>query len=153
MKSSEAARLTGKSLAALVAGFLVLILVTSMWIFGWGFFQRSTADYRGGTDATEQVQADGGYRIAKYEWFFDQCAAVQTKEGEIETAQAELDTKPDEDRAKQLNSNITALRNKRIELINEYNTESAKADTAANFKSSDLPFRLDKEDEETTCTA
>lgn len=146
-------RFSGRTILAAVVAIVLVLVIASMWIFSWGFLQRTTADYRGGTDATEKIHADGGYRIAKYEWFYDQCGAVQTKEDEIGSQESELDTKPSADRAEQIQSNLTALRNKRAELIREYNAESAKADTAANFKASDLPFRLDVDDKETQCTA
>lgn len=149
----ETLRISGRTFFAAVIALVLVLVLASMWIFGWGFVSRTTADYRGGTDATEQVHADGGYRIAAYEYFYDLCAAVQTKEDEIGFQESELDTKPSASRAEQIQSNLTALRNKRAELINEYNAESAKADTKANFKASDLPFRLDVDAKETKCAA
>lgn len=145
------------SLRAILASAIalaVLIAAASMWIFGWGFFQRETADFRGETDQVEQISGDADYRIAAYERFFDLCAAVQTKESEIEAAQTELDsTDPSDYRKQQLNANITAATSARAELINEYNADAAKEDTAANFRASGLPHQLDIEQEHTECTA
>lgn len=149
----ETLRFSGRTFVAAVIALVLVLVLASMWIFGWGFVQRSTADYRGGTDATNKVHADGDYRISAYEHFYNICGAVQTKEDEIANAKDELGTDPGEDRAGQIQSNITALRNKRAELINEYNTDAAKTDTKANFKASDLPYRLDVDTKETQCTA
>lgn len=139
--------------AALIALALILGLA-AMWMFGIGVFKRETADFRGQTDVIEQISADADYRIAAYEWFYDQCAAIQTKEAELAAAQAELATTGASDyRRQQLNANIAAVTAARAELINTYNAEASKTDTAANFRSSDLPHQIDPDQETTTCTA
>lgn len=147
----------GLSVRAFVAAALILVTLmglAAMWLFGWGFFQRETAGFRGETRVVEQVSADAGYRIAAYESFFDLCAAVQTKEAELAAAKSELDLhEQDSWRHGQLLANITAITSARAELINQYNADAAKADTAANFRSSDLPHQLDLETETTSCTA
>ena len=43
-------------------------------VYGFGFLQRSTADYRGGTGERERVLADPNYRIAAYDDFYNQNA-------------------------------------------------------------------------------
>lgn len=147
----------GLSVKALVAAAIVLALLlafAAMWMLGWGFFKRETADYRGETDMIEQISADADYRISQYEWFFDQCAAIQTKEAELAAAHTELETTtPSDYRRQQLNANISAITAARAELINAYNAEASKTDTAANFQASDLPHKIDIESETTTCTA
>lgn len=146
--------LSARALSLWALFIVVLLVAASMWLFGWGFFQRETAGFRGETDQIEQISADADYRIAAYEWFFDQCAAVQTKESELAAARTELEAEGLSDyRRQQLNANITAITAARADLINQYNAEAAKADTAANFQSSDLPYNLDTESETTTCAA
>lgn len=146
--------LSARALGAWALFIAVLLVAASMWLFGWGVFARGTADFRGETDQIEQISGDADYRIAAYESFFDQCAAVQTKEAELAAARAELETEGLSDyRRQQLNANITAITAARADLINQYNADAAKADTAANFRSSDLPYTLDIESETTTCAA
>lgn len=134
-----------------IAVIAALVIITTI-MFATGTWQRLTADWRGETKQTEQIQANADYRIAKYNWFFDQCAAVQTKEAELEAARTELEGDPSDFRKQQLNANITAITSARAELINDYNAEAQKEDTAANFHASELPHQLDINDEETTCT-
>jgi predicted Zn-dependent peptidase len=146
--------MTLRGLLIAAISIAVLLAFATMWLFGWGFFSRETADFRGQTDQVEQISADADYRIATYEQFFDLCAAVQTKEAELAAAQAELALEGLSDyRRQQLNANVTAITAARAELINQYNADAAKADTAANFRSSDLPYSLDIESETTTCAA
>lgn len=148
LRHTTAATVTG------AAAILAILILAAMWVFGWGFFQRETADFRGQTDQIEQISADADYRIAAYEQFFDLCAAVQTKEAELAAAEAELALHEQGTyRHNQLLANITAITTARADLINQYNADAAKADTAANFHSSDLPYNLDIESETTTCTA
>jgi hypothetical protein len=145
-------KLSGKVLAWIAVGLVALLAGGLFLVYGVGTFKKETADFRGGVSATEQIQADGKYRIAKYNWFFDQCAAVQTTEAQLEAAEAELAiTDPGSWRAGQIRANITAVTSARAELINEYNAESAKTDTAANFKASELPYELDIDTKETQC--
>lgn len=136
-----------------VAGLAVvgLLLVALMWVFGFGFFARETAEFRGATGQRERTVADPGYRIAAYDRFFDLCAAVQAKEAAIANLQAEAATTTDAARAGQLASAITAQRNTRAELITTYNADAAKEGTRAQFQASSLPYTLDAAQEATTC--
>jgi hypothetical protein len=146
--------MTLRGLLIAAISIAVLLAFATMWLFGWGFFSRETAGFRGQTDQIEQVSGDAEYRIAAYDSFFDQCAAVQTKEAELAAAQAELEiVSADSYRHGQLLANITAITAARAELINEYNADAAKADTKANFLASNLPHTLDINEETTSCTA
>ena len=120
-------------------------------MFGFGWFSRWTAEWRGGTAATEIVHADPNYRIAAYEHFFDLCAQVQSTEAGIRAQLDELDTDPPEARRVQIQANITAARKVRAELINQYNADATKEDTQANFLASSLPYHLNITTEETQC--
>lgn len=140
--------------ALIVSLVLAPFVIAGFVIYGGGFTKLFSGDFRGDVGVNEEISADADYRIAAYEWFFDQCAAVQTKEAELAAAQAELEAEGLSDyRRQQLNTNITAITSARAELVNEYNAEAQKEDTAANFLASDLPHELDLNDEETTCAA
>lgn len=145
-------KIGGWGILAIIGAFLVFVLIASMNIFGWGFFQRSTADFRGETGQIEKVQADPNYRIAHYDMFFDKCASVKTSESTIRNQQKEMDAGVSEARKAQLQTNITAARNIRAEKINQYNADAMKDETAANFLASNLPYQLNEQDEVTTCT-
>jgi hypothetical protein len=145
------------SLWAIIGGALLLIVVialSTMAIFGFGLFQRGTADFRGKTQQIEQTKANGSYRIASYEKFFDECAAVQDDEASITSLKEELsgNPKPSDSRIGQINASLTALRASRVEKINHYNADARKTATEGQFRASDLPYQLDKTNEETSCT-
>lgn len=144
------------SLGVIVSSFIALVLVVvigAMWIFGFGFFQRSTAGFRGETEQIERVQADPNYRIQAYDSFFNRCAAVQNKEATIKALKAELETNPPQSRVTQINATITALTAARAADINQYNADASKTDTRANFQASNLPYRLNENVESTSCAA
>lgn len=144
------------SLRAIVASTLALAIVLAvafMWVFGWGFFKRETADFRGETDVVEQISADADYRIGQYEEFYDRCHAIKALEGEIVLAEAAVENAATDWDKSQTQRNLTALQNQRIEQIEAYNSDASKEDTAANFRASDLPAEIDPDKENTECTA
>ncbi len=112
----------------------------------------ATADLRGAADAREKTIADGNFRIGTYEQYFELCASVQAAEAAIKNAQAELDTKPSQNRAEKLQQAITAQRNVRADAIATYNSKAAQEHRQA-FLDAALPYRLDLNAPETTCAA
>lgn len=134
-------------------GFAALLVLASMWVFGWGAFTRATADFRGETGQIERTRADADYRIANYDHFFDLCASVQSKEATIDSLEQELETDPREQRAEQIQATLTAVRASRAEAINQYNADAAKEATAAQFRASNLPPKLSIDEGETECAS
>jgi uncharacterized membrane protein YhiD involved in acid resistance len=139
--------------AAAVVAAVVIIAVMCIGIFGFGWFQRSTADFRGETAQIERVKADPNYRIAAYEHFYDLCAAVKKDEARIISLNEELTTDPPSARVTQINASLTTIRLSRDSKIEQYNADARKEDTQANFLASDLPFELDPNRTETSCYA
>jgi hypothetical protein len=134
-----------------VLGVIVVVLAGAfMWTGGFGLFSATTADFRGETEARERIHADGDYRIAIYNQFFDICASVQTAENRIEVYEQEMATATPE-RTFVLTTSISAIRAQRAESVNEYNSLAARDFTVADFQDLDLPARLDVDDEETQC--
>lgn len=124
-----------------IALVVIVVTVVVIWSLQW-----LTADVRGELDQREQTRADGTYRIAAYERFYDKCASVQALEDQIDNTEAD-ESLPENQKA----TNLLALRNQRNALIREYNADARKEDTRGNFLASDLPYELNP-DEETTCT-
>lgn len=129
--------------AALVA-IAVGIGVYSIWTL--------SADVRGKAAVHNQIHGNANYRIAQYDHFFNLCAGVQSREAAIRNAQDEAKT-ASQSRKEQLAAVITANRNERAELINQYNADASAAGTRGNFLASNLPYHLDLNSEETQCTA
>lgn len=143
-------RMSGAVLAAIIAGFLLIILIASMSIYGWGLFSRATADFRGETGQTEQVLADADFRIQAYDHFYELCSAIQADEGRIENMESELEQDITDKRRSELQTAVTAVRNARGEKIATYNADARREHTVGQFRANDLPFEIDP-DEETTC--
>lgn len=131
---------------------LVLALVVGL-IFGVAAFRGYTAPFFGRMDAEVQIESAES-RIANYNRFFDQCAAVQGYEHQIEVLQEQLDETPadDRDEINRLRQSIAGLRGQRARAIAEYNADASKSYTAARFHASNLPYRLSVEGE-TRCDA
>lgn len=131
----------------ILAGVLALILVLT---YALGGINLITAPFRGHVEKEERVQS-GDYRISAYDQFYDLCSSVQADEDRINNLEDELETAA-EDRAAQVKTTITAVKNSRSGKIREYNADARKEGTRGQFRSSDLPYELDN-DEETTCEA
>lgn len=153
MSMFEVARNLSRGVKVAVLVTVAVLAVAGVGIFGFGWLQRTTAPFRGGTEQIEQIQGNGSYRIAQYDHFFDLCAAVQSSEASIDNLIAERDAGTTTQRDTIIQASITALRNSRATLIAQYNADARKADTAGSFRSSDLPYQLSPEVEHTSCTA
>jgi hypothetical protein len=133
------------AVVTLVAGALAILLLIAfgaMWVFGFGVFQKETASFRGSIAATEKIQANGAYRIAAYNSFFDKCASVQSLEGQIKAFQAQIDANPPAEQKAILNNQLLGVQGARISAINDYNANSQKDWTVGQFKDSNLPYLL-----------
>lgn len=145
-------RIGGKTIAFGVIVLVIVLALAGMAIFGVGWFKKSTADFRGDVAAHEKIHADGDYRIAAYEHFYDLCAAIQGKEATIAQLTVELDTAP-ERRTQEIRSTLSAIKASRAQQVNQYNVDARKEDTEGQFKASDLPYEIDVKGTETECKA
>lgn len=122
-----------------ILGIALFVGVILALIYGGGWLQRLTADFRGETAQIEKVQADPNFRIAAYEQFYDRMGRIEALEQQICTMQ-EADL-PENQTA----TNVLALTNQRIDLIEKYEADASKEDTRANFLASDLPYEINPE--------
>lgn len=132
--------------AAILGGIALIIGL----FFATGWFSIATSDFRGEVDKHNKVEANGDYRIAAYDHFYDTCAAVRSKETTISYLRVEATTATGS-RKTQIEGAITANQIARNELINQYNVDARKSYTSGQFKASDLPYQLDQESEQSTC--
>lgn len=137
-------------LLAVITSLLLVAVIFIIAVYGFGFLQRGTADFRGETGQIEQTKANSNYRISAYDSFYDSCASVKSLETKIKNVEEELEEVEESQRKTTLNTSITAMKNKRAELIESYNADARKEATRGQFKASDLPYEL-KIEEETTC--
>lgn len=130
---------------------VVVFAIGAVIVLGVATFRKHTADYRGSAAATEKVQGNGAYRIAAYDSFYNQCAAIQGKEATLTALRDELKTGPDPDRVTQIRASITAVTASRGQAIADYNASAAKTATAGQFRDSHLPYSINASEENTTC--
>jgi|SRR5690625_2768523 len=143
-----------KKIMLTAVGLLLLLAISFLVaVYGFGFLQRETADFRGETKQIEDTQANSDYRMAAYDRFYDKCASVQSIESKIQNMEEELDGTEETQRKTVLKTSITASKNKRAELINSYNADARKEATRGQFKASDLPYELNENEEATLCEA
>lgn len=135
------------------ASILSIAILFLIAVYGFGFLQRETADFRGETGQIEKTQVNSAYRIASYEHFYDLCASVQSIEGKISNMRDELAETEEGQRKTVLNTSITASMNKRVQLIASYNADARKEATQGQFRASDLPYNIDVDEEKTVCEA
>ncbi|MDR1197381.1 MAG: hypothetical protein LBL08_03890 [Candidatus Nomurabacteria bacterium] len=142
----DAGKGIGLGMLAIIIIIVLVIVVAIIGIFGFGWLSRGTAEFRGETGQIEKVQADPNYRIAQYDHFFDLYAEIKADTSRLEILEEELTTtSPSAARVEQVNASVTAVKNSRAQKIARYEADAQKADTAANFLSSDLPYKIPAE--------
>lgn len=137
------------------AGIALSVLALVLLVVGGFALKWVTAEPRGALSQREKTIADGNYRIAAYDSFFDQCGAIQAKEDQIrQTEDRRIDDKSGSAggfTSTQKDAILLALKNSRAELVRSYNADAAKADTKANFLASSLPYQINVNDYNTVC--
>jgi hypothetical protein len=58
----EGAKLTGTGIFLWGVAILVVIVLSAMALFGFGLFNRGTANFRGKNEQIEKTKANGNYR-------------------------------------------------------------------------------------------
>lgn len=137
----------GLTVAAKVAVAFVLAVaivcgLALMNVYGVAWFSKTTAETRGQTEVREQTVADGDYRIAAYDHFYDLDAEITTAQQTIANTCTELKD-ASAARAAELNAFLTPQRNRVLALVNDYNADASKAGTVGQFRASDLPYLID----------
>jgi hypothetical protein len=151
--AKDGAAAFGGALAIGVGIIVLTVIIGLVGIFGFGWLSNSTANFRGEVSKRNMVEANGAYRIAAYDHFFDLCQQVQATEASISNTEDVLKTTTDAQLKTQYTANLLALRNNRADLITQYNADSDKSYTEGQFKSSNLPYELNVNKENTVCHA
>lgn len=148
-------RLSSKELAIKVFGWVVIGIVSVVALVGiiWGI-TYATADTRGAIAQNELVRADGQFRLAAYNHFFDLCSSIQGDERRIVNLQAELDRgNLTPARANTLPGIITATMNSRDANVVKYNNDAQKSGAEGAFRSAKLPVYINPNELSTTCAS
>jgi hypothetical protein len=133
-------------------GGWIVVAVIFFSLLGGGVFLVKTliADPIGQAKQYQRIHADPNYRIAQYDHFYDTCAAIQS--AETRRASALSMWRTDKTNAQYV-ANSAATTNIRAQVINQYNADARKADTAANFRASDLPYQISLKGNHTSCAS
>lgn len=126
------------------AAILVAILIFLGLFFGTHLFKRSTANFRGQTEAIEKTKANADFRISSYQMFFSLCASIQSAEDKIKIFA--------KDTGENAQTNLIAVQSIRSSLIREYNGLATRGFTEGQFRSSNLPYQININGE-TKCAA
>jgi len=141
MKASEA-----KS-ASLYLVFAVLVLIVlSAGLLAWRYL---TAEVSGRVNAEVQLESAPS-RIANYESYFDQCAAIQGYEAALAAQRSSLAGLSGDD-ASRVKTVIAGISAQRSRAIAQYNVDVRKDYTKARFLDSGLPKAIDDKSESTIC--
>lgn len=142
-----------QDIKAILLGLLCIAAVFALGIgadLGLTWYRAQTAAFHGKAAAEVQIESAPS-RIANYNSFYDQCAAIQGYEGAIKVQEANITLgMPNDDRSRILTV-ITGIKAQRSRAIAQYNADARKQYTAARFKASDLPFQLDDSGSKTSC--
>lgn len=118
----------------------VLLLFVILIVGGWGF-RYYTAEIRGKIEAHEKVQF-AEYRLFSYDHFYNLYSDIQAYEDQIKNQQSYIDSSTDEEEIKRYRRNVNALMNQRASCIRQYNADVRKEGTRGQFRSSDLPVKI-----------
>lgn len=130
-----------KLILGTIGTVLVVMLVLSFFgVFNLGI-KYFTAPIKGAVDAQIEIES-GASRIAKYNRFFQLCAAAQAQQLKLAAQRIMYDKTENEDVKKIIFTNISGIEAKLIGTVAEYNTEVLKEYTSARFKDKNLPKSL-----------
>ncbi len=141
----------GAFVVGIIVFFVLFIIIASVGIFGFGWFQRSTADFRGQTAAIEKTKANADFRLHAYNQFYDLCSQVQSLEDRIIIFSGDVERFAGTSKEAEALTNLHAIEAQRSTLIREYNAKASRGFTDGQFRSNDLPYQLDVTDKETIC--
>lgn len=123
----------------LVIGAIVGLIV--LGLAGWGLTVWLSPMFGAGNAYKKTETAD--YRIANYEQFKTDCNAIVSLDAKIGVADEALSNGRKDHvgalRIQQLEGNVQALMNQRIELATEYNANASMSKTKDKFRDAGLP--------------
>lgn len=126
-------------------GLLILVALAATLVaidLGSTLYKAKTAVFHGKANAEVQIESAPS-RIANYNSFYDQCAAIQGYESAIKVQESAITLGMPADDRSRVTTVIAGIQAQRGRAISQYNADARKQYTAARFKASDLPFQLD----------
>lgn len=127
----------------------VVLAIALMAGGGWAW-RYYTAPIEGVVEAEEQINS-GSNRIAKYNYFFDMCATIQSDKEALAIQKEMLDNAESADERERIRANIAGINAQLRRNVNQYNADAGKEYTAARFKANSLPYNINANEEFVSC--
>ena len=125
-----------------IVGIVIFTFVLCWGIVAASFGLRvATAGIVGAGEARIQIQS-AAFRLNAYNKFFEQCASIQGHEASIDALHAQLQVTTDPSVQDRLRTFLTGVTAARAAAIADYNADSRKDWTEAQFKDTDLPYQI-----------
>lgn len=118
--------------------FLALAIIAPL---GWWGFQVFFAEEIGKGNAEIQIQSAPS-RITNYNYFFNQCASIQTLEQQIDAETERLANTEDVAQRNIIMANLSGLSGQRARAVNNYNARATAEYTSGLFQDSELPYTI-----------
>jgi hypothetical protein len=115
-----------------ILGFIALLILISV---ATGTFRYVMAPFFGAIEQQIEIES-GASRTYNYNWFFNKCSAIQSKELTLQHLMQELNP------TEMQTTNISGLMASRNADITEYNARASAIDTQGRFRSDNLPERI-----------
>lgn len=123
----------------ILAFALLALAVVTVGGYAWKYYMAPVA---GKANAEWKIESADS-RIAGYEKFFDQCAAIQGYESAIAVQQDALLAATDPADKSRLQTVIAGIKAQRSRAIAQYNADARKTYTTGRFKDAGLPQQID----------
>lgn len=137
----------GRKTALIIGLALIPIIVPVLVVFGGGWWDRFTAEWRGETDVIEQVSADANNVIGAQEWFEETYTEIQATDAKLDQAAADKAANPDDDF---YTTNYAGLVSYCLDLVGQYDAEARKISSEA-FRDTELPSQINESDPDFDC--
>lgn len=137
-----------KQVFGYIAVLVISIVLGSLGTMAWKYY---TARISGIANAERQIESAPS-RIAGYEAYFDQCAAIQGYEGALDAQRSMLAVpKLSAEDSARIQTVITGISAQRARAIAQYNADVRKEYTQARFLDAGLPKNIDLQGKTTQC--
>lgn len=121
---------------AIGVGVIIAIVLVAIAI------QWYTAPFRGELSKREKIEASGEWKIAKYNHFFDLCAAIKGNYKALKAQEELLEQTTDTKEKQRIRQNIAGIKIQLHRDIEQYNADVEKEYTAGQMRDSGLPYKI-----------
>lgn len=108
-------------------------------------FQWTTAPWIGELEKRQQQVGSGEWKIVKYNYYFDMCAAIKGNYEALQTQKELLEQTKDDAEKRRIRQTVSGLKMQIQRDIAQYNADVHKKYTKAKMMDSSLPYTITME--------